>query len=75
METLKRYSPAQAAKAASRAPITIYRALESGDLHGAQRKARGAWWIRQDCLDAWLDGEQCEHQLAATRPVSHLRLA
>jgi hypothetical protein len=53
---------AQAAAASNRHPVTLWRALESGQLHGSQRMARGKWSIRPECLDAWLDGQCCEHQ-------------
>lgn len=45
-------------------PSTVLKALESGDLHGAQRKKKGRWRIHQDCLSAWALGEKCEHQKA-----------
>lgn len=45
-------------------PVTLRRALENGDLHGSQRIARGKWSIRRECLDAWMDGQQCAHQKA-----------
>ena len=69
-----RYSPAQAAVVADRAPITIYRALESGSLHGTQQANRGRWSIRPECLDAWLDGEPCAHK-AKVAPLRRLRIA
>ena len=56
----------QAAQYVGHHPVTLRRALESGKLHGAQRKAGGHWRIRAGCLDAWVAGRQCEHQLAAT---------
>ncbi len=43
-------------------PVTIRRALEAGELHGSQRKARGKWTMRRECLDAWMDGERCPHR-------------
>ena len=72
-----RYSPAQAAVVADRAPITIYRALESGVLHGAQQANRGRWSIRPECLEAWLDGEPCQHKQDAAKAtkLARLRLA
>lgn len=60
-----RFNTAQAAEYADRHVDTIRRALESGDLHGGQRKAGGRWSIRRECLDSWLDGRKCEHQAAA----------
>lgn len=52
----------EAAAYARRHPITIRRALEAGELHGSQRKPRAKWSIRTECVDAWLDGEQCPHR-------------
>lgn len=57
-----RFDVAEAAAAAHRHPVTLRRALESGLLHGTQSMKRGRWLIRQDCLEAWLDGIPCEHQ-------------
>lgn len=45
-------------------PSTVLKALEAGDLHGAQRKKKGRWRIHRDCLAAWALGEKCEHQKA-----------
>lgn len=39
-------------------------ALQDGTLHGTQRVKRGPWLIQPECLDAWLNNEQCEHQQA-----------
>jgi hypothetical protein len=52
---------AEACEYARRHPTTLWRALESGQLHGSQRKARGKWAIRPECLDAWLAGQPCDH--------------
>lgn len=57
---------AQSAQHAGRHPVTLRRALEAQELHGHQRMAGGHWRIRAGCLDAWIAGEQCEHQLADT---------
>lgn len=57
-----RFNTAQAAEYAGMHVQTVRKALEAGDLHGGQRKAAGRWSIRRECLDAWLDGEPCEHQ-------------
>ncbi|MEU4386802.1 helix-turn-helix domain-containing protein [Promicromonospora sp. NPDC023805] len=54
-----------AAAAACVHKITLYRALEGKELHGEQRAKGGRWTIRPECLDAWLDNEKCEHQIAA----------
>lgn len=61
-QVLQRLTPAQAAVVAQLHPQTIYLALESGELHGSQRVKRGRWSIRPGCLDAFLDGQKCEHQ-------------
>lgn len=63
-----RLTSAQAAAAAQKHPVTIRRALESGRLHGAQVVTGGRWLIREDCLDAWLDGRDCEHR-TNVRPI------
>lgn len=52
-----------AGEVADRHRDTVLKALESGELHGAQRKTKGRWRIHRDCLSAWLLGEKCEHQL------------
>lgn len=56
-----RFTTKQAAEYAQRHVITIVRALEAKELHGGQRKVRGHWSIRRECLDAWLDGKPCPH--------------
>lgn len=62
MNTRLRFSTTQAAEYGNCHRSTIVRALEAGELHGGQRKPKGRWSIRRDCLDAWLDGHDCEHQ-------------
>jgi hypothetical protein len=57
-----RFNTRQAAEYAGKHRATIMRALECGELHGGQRKAGGHWSIRLACLEAWLDGGNCEHQ-------------
>lgn len=52
------------AERTQRHPDTVRRALEAGDLHGGQPRARGRWRIHVDCADAWAMGEQCHHQEA-----------
>jgi excisionase family DNA binding protein len=59
---VRRLTVAEAAKISNRHPDTLRRALACGELHGAQRVRGGRWSIRPECLDAWLDGEPCEHQ-------------
>lgn len=60
-----RYNTAQAAEYADCHVDTIRRACENGDLHGGQRVRNGRWSIRRECLDAWLDGGKCSHEVAA----------
>lgn len=55
---------AQAADRAGCHRDTILKALEAGELHGAQRKAKGRWRIHVNCLDAWGLGEKCGHTVA-----------
>jgi excisionase family DNA binding protein len=55
----------EAASYAGRHRETILHALEAGELHGLQRKARGRWRIRRECLDAWLSGTPCSHASGA----------
>lgn len=56
---------AEAATVAKRHPETIREAIRGGELHGTQRAKRGPWRIRRDCLDAWIEGEPCPHELKA----------
>lgn len=72
MSEHKRLTVAEAALVARRHPVTMRRALESGELHGTQRVAGGRWTIKSKCLDAWADGERCEHQLTVSQR-GHLR--
>lgn len=52
----------QAAEIAQRHPVTVRRALESGELHGSQRGRGGHWRIHPDCLQAWIYSQPCPHQ-------------
>lgn len=61
-----RLTTAEAAALSRRHPVTVRRALEDGKLHGAQSMAGGRWLIREECLDAWIDGVKCEHQVNVT---------
>lgn len=58
---------AAAATYANRHRVTLWKALESGQLHGEQRMAKGKWSIRAECIDAWLAGQPCDHQAARAR--------
>ena len=64
MSTRLWMNTAQAAEHAGRHVDTIRKAVESGELHGSQRKVKGRWRIHVDCLDAWCGGDQCQHQMA-----------
>lgn len=57
----------QAAERATRHVDTVRRALEAGELHGSQRKARGTWRIHVDCADAWVAGVPCPHAQPASK--------
>lgn len=62
-----RYSIAQAAAETGKHYKTIALALREGRLHGTQASGkRGAWRIRESCLDAWLDHEPCPHKRNVT---------
>lgn len=56
------HTTATAAAEAARHADTVRKALEAGELHGAQRRKNGRWRIHRDCLQAWLFGRPCEHQ-------------
>lgn len=58
-----------AAVVARRHPVTIRIALEDKTLHGVQRVKRGRWLIEPECLDDWVNGQRCTHQLAAEAAV------
>lgn len=58
------HSTKTAAAEAHRHPVTVRKALEAGELHGAQRRKNGTWRIHRDCLQAWLFGQPCAHQAA-----------
>lgn len=59
-------STAQAADRAGCHRDTVLKALEAGELHGTQRKAKGRWKIHVTCVDAWNLGESCEHSAVAS---------
>lgn len=65
----RRLSVVQAATIAGCHIETIREALRAQELHGNQRVKGGTWRIRPACLEAWMDGDACEHQ-QARRPVS-----
>ncbi|MFI0465346.1 helix-turn-helix domain-containing protein [Saccharopolyspora sp. 5N102] len=47
----------EGARLANRHPVTIRRALESGELHGHQRAHGGRWQIHTGSLFAWVRGK------------------
>lgn len=58
------FSTRQAGEYVGRHPETVAKACASGELHGSQRKAGASWRIHRDCLDAWIGGGKCQHQIA-----------
>lgn len=58
------HTTATAAFVLDRHPSTILKALETGELHGAQRMKKGRWRIHRDCLSSWALGEECDHRRA-----------
>jgi len=69
-----RLTVAEAAEEGRKHPITVRRALESGELHGSQRVKGGRWTVEEPCLSAWLAGAECEHRrVAATSTVVPFR--
>lgn len=69
---VRRLNTTEAATEARKHRVTILLALEDGTLHGSQRKVRGRWTILEPCLDAYIDGRKCEHQVEASRPASNV---
>lgn len=63
------FNTAEAAAYTGLHPDTIRHALQTGELHGGQRRRKGRWSIRRECLDAWLHEELCVHK-RALRSVS-----
>ncbi|MBW9095169.1 hypothetical protein JNB62_15895 [Microbacterium jejuense] len=59
---LRRLTVAEVADATRRHPVTVRRALEGRELHGTQATKGGRWTVREDCAEAWADGEKCAHQ-------------
>lgn len=69
---IRRLTVAEVAEAVRRHPVTVRKALEAGQLHGAQSVKGGRWTVREDCAEAWVEGDKCPHQLAK---VTRLRPA
>lgn len=70
-----RLTVAEVADLARRHPVTVRRALEAGELHGTQSGKGGRWTVREDCMDAWADGQPCDHQKVNVTPISSKRSA
>ncbi|QHF24125.1 helix-turn-helix domain-containing protein [Rathayibacter sp. VKM Ac-2804] len=64
----------ETAAIARKHPETVRELLRSKELHGQQRKVRGPWTVKEPCLEAYLDGEKCEHQRNVT-PIRTRRSA
>lgn len=69
---IPRLTVAEVAAATRRHPVTVYVALEGGELHGTQTVKGGRWSIREDCAEAWADGEKCAHQRGNVIPIRRL---
>jgi hypothetical protein len=70
-----RYSVAEIAEHLQKHPVTIRLALEGARLHGTQSKKGGHWSVREDCLEAYLDGVPCAHQASNVRHIKSARSA
>jgi hypothetical protein len=55
----------EAAAIAHRNGYTVRRALQDGTLHGRQRKKGGTWLLTRQCVDAWIFGVPCPHNLGS----------
>lgn len=47
---------AEAAELAKRHPVTVSKALATGELHGHQTVRRGRWGVKSAAVDAWILG-------------------
>lgn len=65
-------TPQQAATAAQREITTVYKALESGELHGHQRKRGGRWSIHAGVIGAWIRGTD-QHVACGCPRVTSIR--
>ena len=52
----------EAALVARRHPEGVTMALRDGLLHGYQSGKNARWKVREDCLEAWIEGRKCAHQ-------------
>jgi len=66
---MPRLSVAEVATAVGRHPVTVRKALEAGELHGTQQTKGGRWSVREDCAEAWADGEFCVHKQGNVTPM------
>ncbi|MFE2772251.1 hypothetical protein [Microbacterium resistens] len=66
---IPRLSVADVATAVGRHPVTVRKALEAGELHGTQQTKGGRWSVREDCAEAWADGELCAHKQGNVTPL------
>lgn len=69
----QRYTAPECAEIARQHIVTIRLRLESGELHGSQRKVGGRWLVAESCLQAYLAGQKCAHQAAPAGNVTKLR--
>jgi hypothetical protein len=53
-------TPRQVANRVHRSIDAVYEALQSGELHGHQRKRKGRWTVRPAAADAWNAGGNSE---------------
>lgn len=65
----RRLTVAEVAAETRRHPVTIRRALEGGELHGTQSMKGGRWTVREECADAWAEGEPCPHSRSNVIPL------
>ncbi|MEF2979049.1 helix-turn-helix domain-containing protein [Subtercola sp. YIM 133946] len=63
---MNRFDVEETATYARRHPNTIRRLLESGELHGSQPRKGGRWLVKEECVDAYLDGVPCPHKQNVT---------
>lgn len=65
-------TPAQVALKSGRHKSTVYEALESGELHGHQRKRGGRWQVHVAAVDAWIRGTD-QHVACGCPPAIPIR--
>lgn len=66
---IRRLTPEEVGAAVGRHPMTVREALRAKELHGTQRTKGGRWSVREDCAEAWADGELCVHQQGNVTPI------